>query len=197
MRRLLDERNFPVDEIRFFASGPVGGYHPARGRAPMSSSRTPSWPIRPVSTSPSSSAGATSSKSLAPKFAAAGVTVIDNSSAWRMDPDVPLIRQRGQRPAHPAGAEGHHRQPELHDDGGDAGAQAASRRSRAHPPRRVDVPGGVRRRAGRRRRARQAGAPGGRPCGRADARRRGPSSSRRPRSSPSRSRSTCCRSPDR
>ena len=37
------------------------------------------------------SAGATSSRELAPKFAAAGVTVIDNSSAWRMDPDVPLV----------------------------------------------------------------------------------------------------------
>jgi aspartate-semialdehyde dehydrogenase len=37
------------------------------------------------------SAGAASSKELAPKFAAAGVMVIDNSSAFRMDPDVPLI----------------------------------------------------------------------------------------------------------
>ena len=37
------------------------------------------------------SSGAASSKVLAPKFAAAGVTVIDNSSAWRMDPDVPLV----------------------------------------------------------------------------------------------------------
>ena len=37
------------------------------------------------------SSGATSSKELAPRFAAAGVMVIDNSSAWRMDPDVPLI----------------------------------------------------------------------------------------------------------
>jgi aspartate-semialdehyde dehydrogenase len=37
------------------------------------------------------SSGAASSRELAPKFAAAGVTVIDNSSAWRMDPDVPLI----------------------------------------------------------------------------------------------------------
>ena len=37
------------------------------------------------------SSGATSSRALAPRFAAAGVTVIDNSSAWRMDPDVPLI----------------------------------------------------------------------------------------------------------
>src|ERR671928_202196 len=37
------------------------------------------------------SAGGGTSKELAPKFAAAGVTVIDNSSAWRMDPDVPLV----------------------------------------------------------------------------------------------------------
>jgi aspartate-semialdehyde dehydrogenase len=37
------------------------------------------------------SSGATSSRELAPKFVAAGVTVIDNSSAWRMDPDVPLV----------------------------------------------------------------------------------------------------------
>src|SRR6202042_2580932 len=37
------------------------------------------------------SAGGAGSRALAPKYAAAGVTVIDNSSAWRMDPDVPLI----------------------------------------------------------------------------------------------------------
>ena len=37
------------------------------------------------------SAGATTSRALAPVFAAAGVTVIDNSSAWRMDPEVPLV----------------------------------------------------------------------------------------------------------
>jgi aspartate-semialdehyde dehydrogenase len=37
------------------------------------------------------SAGATASKEWAPRYAAAGITVIDNSSAWRMDRDVPLI----------------------------------------------------------------------------------------------------------
>jgi aspartate-semialdehyde dehydrogenase len=37
------------------------------------------------------SAGAGSSRELAPKFAAEGAVVIDNSSAWRMDPDVPLV----------------------------------------------------------------------------------------------------------
>ena len=42
------------------------------------------------------SAGKTMSRVQAPRFAAAGVTVIDNSSAWRMDPDVPLVVVRGQ-----------------------------------------------------------------------------------------------------
>jgi len=37
------------------------------------------------------SAGATTSRALAPRFAEAGATVVDNSSAWRMDPDVPLV----------------------------------------------------------------------------------------------------------
>jgi aspartate-semialdehyde dehydrogenase len=37
------------------------------------------------------SAGATTSRAQAPRFAAAGVTVVDNSSAWRMDPTVPLV----------------------------------------------------------------------------------------------------------
>ena len=54
--------------------------------------------------------------------------------------------------------QGDHRQPQLHDDGRDAGAQAAARRGRAGPAGRLDLPGGLRQRAGRRRRARQAGA---------------------------------------
>jgi aspartate-semialdehyde dehydrogenase len=90
MRRLLAERDFPVDEVRFFASSRSAG-------------TTLPWKGGEVTVEdadladPSGldialfSAGATSSKALAPKFAAAGVTVIDNSSAWRMDPDVPLI----------------------------------------------------------------------------------------------------------
>jgi aspartate-semialdehyde dehydrogenase len=90
IRRLLDERNFPVTEIRYFASSRSAG-------------TTLSWKGQEIivedaaTADPSGldialfSAGATSSKALAPKFAAAGVIVIDNSSAFRMDPDVPLI----------------------------------------------------------------------------------------------------------
>jgi aspartate-semialdehyde dehydrogenase len=90
MRSILEERNFPVDEIRFFASArSAGSTLPWKGGTIT---------VEDASTADPSgldvalfSAGATSSKELAPKFAAAGVIVIDNSSAWRMHPDVPLI----------------------------------------------------------------------------------------------------------
>jgi len=90
MREILVERNFPVSEIRFFASSRSAG-------------TTLPWKGVDITVEdaeladPSGldlalfSSGATSSRMLAPKFAAAGVMVIDNSSAWRMDPDVPLI----------------------------------------------------------------------------------------------------------
>ena len=90
MRTLLEERNFPVTEIRYFASARSAG-------------STLKWKGHDIVVEDAAvadpsgldvalfSAGATSSKELSPKFAAAGVTVIDNSSAWRMDPDVPLV----------------------------------------------------------------------------------------------------------
>jgi aspartate-semialdehyde dehydrogenase len=90
MRSILEERNFPVDEIRYFASARSAG-------------STLKWKGRDIvvedaaTADPSGldvalfSAGASSSKELAPKFAAAGCIVVDNSSAWRMHPDVPLV----------------------------------------------------------------------------------------------------------
>ena len=90
MRHLLDERNFPVEEIRFFASArSAGSTLPWRGSdvvVEYASIADPTGLDIALF-----SAGATSSRELAPKFAAAGVTVIDNSSAWRMDPEVPLV----------------------------------------------------------------------------------------------------------
>lgn len=90
MRGLLEERNFPIDEIRYFASARSAGTTlPFKGQ--------PITVEDAAMADPSGldialfSSGATSSRELAPRFAAAGVTVIDNSSAWRMDPDVPLI----------------------------------------------------------------------------------------------------------
>ena len=90
MRTLLAERNFPADEERFFAS-------------PRSAGKKLPWGdgeivVEDAATADPTgldialfSAGATMSREQAPRFAAAGVTVIDNSSAWRKDPDVPLV----------------------------------------------------------------------------------------------------------
>jgi aspartate-semialdehyde dehydrogenase len=90
MRRLLEERNFPVKSIRFFASArSAGTVLPFSGVDVV---------VEDVETADPSgidvalfSAGATASRAQAPRFAAAGVTVVDNSSAWRMDPEVPLV----------------------------------------------------------------------------------------------------------
>jgi aspartate-semialdehyde dehydrogenase len=90
VRRLLEEREFPIGEIRFFASARSAGTTlPFRGEDVV---------VEDAATADPSgldlaifSAGATMSRVQAPRFAAAGVLVIDNSSAWRMDPDVPLV----------------------------------------------------------------------------------------------------------
>jgi len=90
MRRVLAQRDFPVDEIRYFASARSAGTTlPWRGVEVV---------VEDAETADPSgldialfSAGKAASRELAPRFAAAGVTVIDNSSAWRMDPDVPLV----------------------------------------------------------------------------------------------------------
>ncbi|MFH8405002.1 aspartate-semialdehyde dehydrogenase [Streptomyces sp. NPDC018019] len=90
MRGILAERNFPVEQLRLFASARSAG-------------RTLPWQdteitIEDAATADYSgldivlfSAGGATSKALAPKVADAGPVVIDNSSAWRMDPDVPLV----------------------------------------------------------------------------------------------------------
>lgn len=90
MRRLLDERDFPATSVRFFASPRSQGRKlPFRGQE---------IEVEDAATADPSgldialfSAGKTMSLVQAPRFAAAGVTVIDNSSAWRKDPDVPLV----------------------------------------------------------------------------------------------------------
>ena len=90
MRTILEERNFPVETIRFFASArSAGSTLPWKGEEVV---------VEDVATADFSgidiaifSAGATASREYAPKFAAAGAVVVDNSSAWRKDPEVPLV----------------------------------------------------------------------------------------------------------
>jgi aspartate-semialdehyde dehydrogenase len=90
VRRLLEERSFPLAELRFFASARSAGTSlPWLDRSIVVEDAATADPTGlDVAIF---SAGGSTSKALAPKFAAAGVTVIDNSSAWRMDPDVPLV----------------------------------------------------------------------------------------------------------
>ena len=90
MRQILAERNFPLAELRFFASARSAGSTLPWGDGEIT--------VEDAATADPTgldialfSAGATTSQAQAPRFAEAGVTVIDNSSAWRRDPDVPLI----------------------------------------------------------------------------------------------------------
>ncbi|HQR79258.1 MAG TPA: aspartate-semialdehyde dehydrogenase, partial [Actinomycetota bacterium] len=90
MRALLAQRNFPLDRVRFFASARSAG-------------TTLPWGDQQITVEDAAaadftgldialfSAGATTSRAIAPQVAAAGATVVDNSSAWRKDPDVPLV----------------------------------------------------------------------------------------------------------
>ncbi len=90
MRRLLEEREFPATSVRFFASARSQGRKlPFRGQE---------IEVEDADTADPSgldialfSAGATMSRVQAPRFADAGVIVIDNSSAWRKDDQVPLV----------------------------------------------------------------------------------------------------------
>jgi aspartate-semialdehyde dehydrogenase len=90
MRQILAERGFPLASLRFFASARSAG-------------TTLPWVDGPILVEDAAtadvsgldialfSAGAATSREQGPRFAAAGAVVIDNSSAWRMDPDVPLV----------------------------------------------------------------------------------------------------------
>ncbi|MBV6696262.1 aspartate-semialdehyde dehydrogenase [Kitasatospora aureofaciens] len=90
VREILAERSFPVEQLRLFASARSAG-------------RTLPWQGTEVTVEDAAtadytgldivifSAGGATSKALAPKVAAAGAVVIDNSSAWRRDPEVPLV----------------------------------------------------------------------------------------------------------
>ena len=90
MRTLLVERDFPITSIRFFASSRSAGTTLDFKGQPIT--------VEDVATADFSgidialfSAGKGASLEYAPKVAAAGAVVVDNSSGWRMDPEVPLV----------------------------------------------------------------------------------------------------------
>jgi aspartate-semialdehyde dehydrogenase len=90
MMKVLEERNFPVTELIPAASErSVGKELTFKGKAVKVVSVMEAIEAKPVFAI--FSAGASTSKEWAPAFAANGTVVIDNSSAWRMDKDVPLV----------------------------------------------------------------------------------------------------------
>jgi aspartate-semialdehyde dehydrogenase len=87
--RLIDQRSFPVARLRCFGNRSAGSAVRWRGTE---------IPVEQAATADPAgldivifSAGSEAARALAPRFAAAGAIVIDNSAAFRMDPDVPLV----------------------------------------------------------------------------------------------------------
>ena len=90
MRELLVERGFPVDEVRFFASARSAGTKLPFGDTEITVEDSATADFGGLELALFSN-GKTASLEFAPRVAAAGAVVVDNSSAWRMDPEVPLV----------------------------------------------------------------------------------------------------------
>jgi len=91
MRSILAERSFPAESVRFFASARSAGRSlPWRGYTDVVVEDAVGADFNGIDIA-LFSCGSKASLELAPRVAAAGAIVIDNSSAWRMDPDVPLV----------------------------------------------------------------------------------------------------------
>src|SRR6202045_2002324 len=90
MLNILDERKFPADEVVALASRRSMGVEVSYGDRTLKVKALENYDFSDVDIC-LMSAGGSVSKEWSPKIGAAGTVVIDNSSAWRMDPDVPLI----------------------------------------------------------------------------------------------------------
>src|ERR1700726_3547602 len=90
MLNILDERKFPADEVVGVASRRSMGVEVSYGDRTLKVKALEHYDFSDVDICLMSAGGAVS-KEWSPKIAAAGAVVIDNSSTWRMDPDVPLI----------------------------------------------------------------------------------------------------------
>ncbi len=90
MRSILAERAFPVASLRLFASARSAGRRLAWQGDELEVEDAATADLTGLDLA-LFSAGATASRTLAARFVEAGATVVDNSSAWRMDPEVPLV----------------------------------------------------------------------------------------------------------
>ena len=148
MLNILAEREFPVDEIVALASRKTLGTECSLRRQDPEDAGPrqfdfAGWDIALFAI------GSDATKKYAPVAAKAGCVVIDNSSLYRYDPDVPLIVPE----VNPDAIEGyatqeHHRQPELLDRPDGGGAEAAARPGADQAGGGRDLPVGLRRRQG-------------------------------------------------
>jgi aspartate-semialdehyde dehydrogenase len=90
MREILEARQFPLDDVRFFASSRSAGTQLSFRGSDVIVEDASGADFSGIDIA-LSAAGATSSRELSPLMASQGVLVVDNSSAWRMDPEVPLV----------------------------------------------------------------------------------------------------------
>jgi aspartate-semialdehyde dehydrogenase len=90
IRSILVERAFPADDVRFFASARSAGTRLPWADGDVEVEDAATADLRGLDIALCST-GASASRELAPRLAAAGAVVVDNTSAWRMDPDVPLV----------------------------------------------------------------------------------------------------------
>jgi aspartate-semialdehyde dehydrogenase len=90
MRTLLTQRHFPLDDVRFFSSSRSAGKKLPFQGAEITVEDTATADFSGIDIALFSAGGGTS-REYAPKVAAAGAVVVDNSSAWRKDPEVPLV----------------------------------------------------------------------------------------------------------
>jgi N-acetyl-gamma-glutamylphosphate reductase len=135
MLNILDERKFPADEVVVLASRRSVGIEVSYGDRTLKVKALEHYDFSDIDIC-LMSAGGSVSKEWSPKIGAAGAVVIDNSSAWRMDPDVRLHQEE------------HHRQPELLDRAARRRAEAAARQGDDHARRGRDLSIGVGRRQG-------------------------------------------------
>src|ERR1700683_5477736 len=90
LRAILAERAFPVDSMRYLASARSAGSTLPCGVNEITGEAAAAPDLSRIDFALCSTPAAVS-RELAPRLAPAGATVIDNSSAWRLDPDVPLV----------------------------------------------------------------------------------------------------------
>ena len=148
MMNILAEREFPADEVVAIASRKSLGQEVSYGDKTLKVKALEHYDFSDTDIC-LMSAGGSVSKEWSPKIAAQGAVVIDNSSAWRYDSDVPLIVPEVNADA-VAGfsQEEHHRQPELLDRAARRRAQAAARQGEDQARRGRDLSVGVGRRQG-------------------------------------------------